>query len=194
MKEIKIRSVDEAKALQLPPFPKALLEEAHALEVSARKMNISRHSKLRQIFALVDKAAAVVEPLTVCSKGCAACCEIPVDITDLEASYIERNTGRRMKLGVQSALTRHDTTRCPFLGDDNTCSIYQYRPLACRVYYTFDDPALCAELDTTHMTYGTDSNALFKGSRQWIVDLNGAAPMADIRDFFGEGKPREICS
>lgn len=193
MNKVKFRSLTEAKALQLPRFPRALLDEAHALQVRWESTSVSRHSKLRQIYSLVDKGAAVIESLTVCSKGCAACCEIAVDITELEASYIERNTGRRMKVGVQSSPTRHSTTRCPFLGSENECTIYEYRPFACRVYYTFDDPVLCSELDTAHLTYGTESNALFKGIRHWIFDLNGAASVADIREFFGEGNARKIC-
>ena len=192
MKIIKIRSIEEAKALTLPPFPRSLLDEAHQLQLKTERSNMSRHSILKEIYALADKGSAVVEPLTVCSKGCAACCEITVGVTELEASYIERNTGRRMAVGVATGIPNKVTTRCPFLSDDDICSIYAFRPFACRTYAAFDSPALCAELETSHVTYNSNSNNLFVGSRKWIFELNGRGAVADIRTFFGNGSARKI--
>lgn len=192
MKIIKIRTIQEAKQLELPPFPRALLDEAHQFQLKTMQSNMSRHSILRQIYALVDKGSQVVDKLTVCKKGCAACCEISVGLSELEASYIERNTGRRMALGVRSSVSHKTDSRCPFLSSENSCSIYEFRPLACRVYAAFDDPDLCAQLDVAHMTYSADSNSLFAGSRQWIVGLNAAGAIADIRDFFGKGEQQRL--
>ncbi|MBN1309680.1 MAG: YkgJ family cysteine cluster protein, partial [Chitinispirillaceae bacterium] len=32
---------------------------------------------------------------------------------------------------------------CPLLGDDGGCSIYEVRPLTCRIYVSFSDPQRC---------------------------------------------------
>jgi Fe-S-cluster containining protein len=38
---------------------------------------------------------------------------------------------------------------CVFLRDDNTCSVYDVRPISCRGYYVRTDPALCHKNDKT---------------------------------------------
>lgn len=183
MKTIKIRTIEEAKNLTLPPIPSELFEQGRLLNRKAQAGGMSRHSILRGIYDLVDKTSAVVEPMTVCSAGCSACCSIPVGVTELEASYIARNANIKMQTVMQSS-ERHDTTPCPLLTQDRRCSVYQWRPLVCRVYAVFDDPALCAELDTEHVTYNSQSNPIFDESRKWIWHLNGQGVMADIRSFF----------
>lgn len=43
--------------------------------------------------------------------------------------------------------------RCVFLADDNTCTVYEARPLACRTWLVTTDPALCASAEPTEVQY-----------------------------------------
>ena len=103
--------------------------------------------------ALVSiKGKGIVPP---CGKGCAWCCHLPVNATApegmLAAKYIEgkfnaKDKGvfiERMKGWVawykegRSAIGR---VECPFLRS-NICSIYDARPMGCRVHYSQDAEA-----------------------------------------------------
>lgn len=92
----------------------------------------------------------------VCKRGCAACCKVHVSITPSEAQLIVKwcevnnvaidvDKVRRQAMhgfatwGLQSPGER----RCVFLTKDNSCSVYDVRPMACRKYFVASDPANC---------------------------------------------------
>lgn len=92
-----------------------------------------------------------------CSKGCAACCHMNVDVFTQEAVLlwqlvqhdgIEVDEARLARQAAASsddawaALPKADQ-RCVFLGDDNACKVYEHRPGACRKYTVMTDPDLC---------------------------------------------------
>lgn len=194
MKVIRVRTVDEAKRLRLPPIPDSFFEAGRELQRRAEKSNMSRHAVLRGIYGIVDRVGELVEPFTVCSSGCSACCHIPVGITEIEASYIERNAGRRMRRSVISASgpLRGRVGPCPLLASDGSCSVYEARPFICRVFAAFDDPALCAQTDAQHVLYHSDANEVFRVSKQWLMQLNGSGAVSDIRAFFSPQPPETL--
>jgi uncharacterized protein len=91
-----------------------------------------------------------------CRKGCSHCCHGPVEIWPQEAALlveIAREAGREIdqaRLERQSQYTL-DTwrqqpaadTACVFLGEDGACTVYEFRPNACRKLLVVTDPALC---------------------------------------------------
>jgi len=94
-----------------------------------------------------------------CTKGCAHCCQIlaaaSVPEMLMAAWYAEQlghqlngaEIQRQYKLVKQISSTadwRQRQISCPLLLSDQSCSAYQYRPVACRTYVTFNDPADCA--------------------------------------------------
>ena len=92
-----------------------------------------------------------------CRKGCSHCCHGPVEIWPQEAALlveVAREAGMEIdqaRLERQSQYTM-DTwrqqpaadTACVFLGDDGACTVYEFRPNACRKLLVVTDPALCA--------------------------------------------------
>ncbi len=95
-------------------------------------------------------------PDVTCSKGCAACCHMHVDVYPQEAELLlmlAKHDGIEIdeeRLARQA--TKNDSTwrelapedrRCVFLADDRTCSVYEHRPGACRKYLVKNDPDLC---------------------------------------------------
>ena len=86
-----------------------------------------------------------------CEKGCAHCCYLPVKTLPSIARYIagrfpndeQANLKVRLRSYLSSYLsnTKQDRQACPFL-QQSQCSIYEFRPLACRTF-TSPNVKLC---------------------------------------------------
>ena len=141
---MKYRTIEEAKAVQIPELPLSYVEQFSALEKVVRTGNENSVSKLRKIYALTDTLTAFIAPYMVCERGCSHCCHIDVVVSSVEAQYIHKNLGIAPRAGQSISSGHSDAKRpCPFLGIDGSCSIYEHRPFACRTYHAVDDPALC---------------------------------------------------
>jgi Fe-S-cluster containining protein len=91
-----------------------------------------------------------------CRKGCAACCHLHVDVFPHEAELllwvakglgVEIDWARLERQAPKDDDSWHELPkqdqRCVFLGDDNTCRVYEHRPGSCRKYHVLSAPALC---------------------------------------------------
>lgn len=89
-----------------------------------------------------------------CKPGCAACCRIEVRVTEGEAALMAYGALQlnappvAARLAAQAEQPNWDDIppefrACAFLGADNQCTVYAYRPGACRKYFTLDNPELC---------------------------------------------------
>lgn len=185
---MKFRTIEEAKAVEIPELPPSYVEQFNALGKVVRTGNESPVSKLRKIYALTDTLTAFVAPYMVCEKGCSHCCRIDVLVSSVEAKYIERNLGLVPRVGHSISSGHSEAKRpCPFLGDGSTCSIYEHRPFACRTYHAVDDPALCEDANAIHVTYTSKSNGMLNKLFHMVGFINGNRPIRDIRDFFPNG-------
>ncbi len=133
-----------------------LLEETKAL---ARSEKIPL---LKAFWKVLDRAYREKAPPPACDKGCAHCCYTGVMITQLEWDDIvksarEKNidlnqiiargqksvdrVDKALKSGVDpETIDWHQMVinqPCPFLDDDQTCSIHEDRPLDCRLMLAF---------------------------------------------------------
>lgn len=134
-----------------------------------------------------------VEADAVCSKGCSWCCRVPIDVTAIEAKYIEDKTGN-MTADLGDSKDWHrlpDKTKCPFLKNDE-CSVYEFRPFNCRVFATLDSPDYCIDGGTKHNIVNYLSNNGLALFRQMLIDYSkqavsgqGEAYEADVRSWFG---------
>jgi uncharacterized protein len=130
----------------------------------------------RDIADLAGAASASVyahipnQPLLACSSGCAACChlyvQVPPGIARLMADHIsahfsptERDALQgRLEIAAAAARNAADPTklrhRCPLLGDDNRCTVYDVRPLSCRAF-TSRSVARCNDVVFGDITDGS---------------------------------------
>lgn len=163
--------------------------------------NRSTRSRLRLAIQLVDELGRVLaapagegsdEPLAACRPGCAHCCHIRVEMTQLEAEQLGAAIGRRPHTQHRYHGAEPDAydyaTPCPFLvaGDApgrGRCSIYEQRPFACRKHHSIDVDALFCRLDMPHREavgqVSMDAALVVYGSA-----MTGSMGVVDIRDWF----------
>ncbi len=113
------------------------------------------HQELDQVIAR-DRDNDPVSRNIRCGRGCSHCCHEAVEIWPQEAALLVRIARERgmvldvARLERQSRYTV-ETWRnqpaadkaCGFLGDDGACTVYEFRPNACRKLLVVTDPALC---------------------------------------------------
>ncbi len=112
--------------------------------------NASTRSKLGKLIQLADATIEALKPYVACSLGCAHCCRVPALIYEREAIRMSKASGRMMVRmpyrtheEVLSASTKFRGQPCSFLIDEK-CSIYNDRPLVCRVHHSLSsDKSLC---------------------------------------------------
>lgn len=93
-----------------------------------------------------------------CKKGCCHCCSVMVAVSEDEADLLKRcitedkvkiNENRlkiQSKIGDSSGnwwKLKFNHRKCVFLGEDGSCQVYKYRPMACRSYLVISDPKYC---------------------------------------------------
>jgi Fe-S-cluster containining protein len=118
--------------------------------------NRDRLETIKEIYNAIDKyfqnAPEENKKDIQCKTGCTHCCFIDVDISEDEAAVISNycnENGIKIdkeyleKQAVVGRKTYSELSRCVFLKQDNLCSIYPVRPIACRKHWVKTDPSLC---------------------------------------------------
>jgi Fe-S-cluster containining protein len=126
---------------------------------------------LRAFWKLLDRAYEKIPPLK-CQRGCAHCCYTGIAATQVEWDGILNNvtekgvdlnqvidhaerTINRVHEVIRSERNREqiDWLRlvinqpCPFLDDEQTCLVYEDRPLDCRLVVAFQDQCISKKLE-----------------------------------------------
>lgn len=154
----------------LKPVPDKYFDELKALINKLNTQSGNIYLKLKQMYAFLDRFnKEFVSTFTSCQKGCSSCCKIDVHLTALEATHIAQAS----KLTARdNPLTTGHESKCPFLSEKGTCSIYNYRPLLCRTYHVLTPPEMCNDPDAQVMQYGSQSanmgNHIYKTIAEWI--------------------------
>lgn len=159
-----------------------------------RNRDMSRTTKITIMLKLADQVGKVIAPHTICGQGCSHCCKQAVSLADLEAKMIGEAIGRERKpVARRVAPQRVNEERrrlvetyngvpCTFLGDDGACTIYEHRPLACRIHYSFEDtPDPCDPVANRGGQVASPDLRAFETACSHIL---AGTPYADIREFF----------
>ena len=125
-------------------------------------------SLVSELYNMTETSITEITQYKSCTIGCAACCRFLVETTAIEAEYTRQYidshfdsktkywlTKKIIQVAKQQPrqmnfLSEFDRENyyskfiaCPFLTDNNTCSIYQVRPFLCRTCFVFTDPQNC---------------------------------------------------
>jgi uncharacterized protein len=121
----------------------------------------------RDVAAIATAAALSVranipnQPMLACRGGCAACChlyvQVPPGVAALMAAHIATHFSQPERDALHARLTAAAAAveaaadpaklrlRCPLLGADDRCTVYEVRPLTCRAF-TSKSVARCQEV------------------------------------------------
>ena len=147
--------------------------------------------KWRQLRELAAKFSDQISPYSACKNGCSHCCNKSVMVTRSEARLIALCIGTPIDESVvthgikdKGELTSHHGIPCTFL-IEGKCSIYQHRPLVCRMLVNMDsNELLCNLVPNTPVPVPYLNNSSFK---MFVADLIGQKKLADLREWFPHG-------
>jgi Fe-S-cluster containining protein len=138
----------------------------HAISVYKWLRSKPEHTALAFIWRFIDDSA---EGQTFsCKRGCAGCCYQPVLTFEAEAKLIRKLLATEphrvidpaklvlhgaMSMEYHASKITRPERRCAFLQDNNDCSIYDVRPIACRNHRSVDPPEKCFDVDGTEVHY-----------------------------------------
>lgn len=166
---------------KLDPFKKEIekLIKSASQETTARR-------KLKKVRELIDLLNTSLSGISACQSGCSHCCHIPVLMTQTEANIISEEIQVKAEMPAYSLSTKMSEVGvpCTFL-KDNKCSIYDSRPIACRLCHNMDEDSILCNLfpgEQINVPY-------FDGHRYehlWLqsIGANAAAQIANLSDFF----------
>lgn len=170
----------------------SLLKREEELPRAVRSLNASGRVKYAMVVAVADEVLRSQERFVACRRGCSHCCHMNVQISNIEAERLEERSGRQKAKIIRPVRHEQDKfegVRCPFLGGNGECTVYDARPLACRTHTSFGETDYgCLEgnmnrlrVPMTRMTGIAEACSAAVGGRSGMV-------LADIRDFFTEHK------
>lgn len=153
----------------------------------------STTSKIIRLRELAGELAKATTGVVACRAGCSHCCKMATLVSVPEAQLIAKETGR--KPSVPAAYNQFPTYQatyngvpCTFL-KDGQCSIYAYRPFACRIHYTMDSENTLCEITPGVKVIAPHLN-VNEYDMVYCETLGPAHQMkfADIREFFPPNK------
>ena len=162
---------------------RTFLRNRKAVSVEEANSVLVGFDTLERLYAVQDEARTELEQATgkpICVDACGRCCENMTPVaTRLEAVYTLatasvlpsytnlKNRALRWATDGGDMIVNIEQARkmpCPFLADDKTCSIYEFRPLQCRNYGVTKEvtpdcprPLHYTESDTRRMYIGQDT-------------------------------------
>ncbi len=161
---------------------------------------LARLAPMTELAELASVVADVlVEPVksvSTCKRGCSHCCmQSSIMIDEADAKLLAQVTGRQMDVPDYEKSVSFRGVPCVFLDtSSNNCSVYEHRPMICRISTSIDDPIKCKTEEFRQMLstdgmftqivriVGPENKVAYFASR-------GDLPPADIRQFF---KPSAI--
>jgi Fe-S-cluster containining protein len=164
-----------------------LLDQASRIESE----NASFKVKYRKMRDIADQIADGIAPSSACRRGCAHCCYIAVTISAAEAEIISYHTQNEMTGRGVSPLDSMDVdyqsmyrgVPCPFL-QGNECSIYEHRPIACRIHFSLADNAFFCDLTKAKSAESAVPNIDLRTFFMALVAITWRSNVGDIREFF----------
>lgn len=185
-------AAEQRRAEYLKALPAELNIREDTIQHKLASENASARNKLQKIYNLMTDLVKAAEPYVACKNGCSACCHMNVVISPVEAKYIEQNTGikpAQVTGSIYHSLSEFVGIPCPFL-IEGSCSIYEFRPFACRKHMSFDtSPYYCEPKHSLEAEVPLIEFCGAEGAFYDIVRFASGGVFADVRDFFKQPCP-----
>lgn len=186
MRSIKTK---QAKLLRKNPWLEKSQVTRELLQVASEPTDIEE--KRRRVIKIADRMAKALRPHVPCEAGCTACCHMNTIIYEHEAKRLAEVSGRRMTTlpyrpveVVVAEGAKYIFHRCPFLVNKR-CSVYEDRPLVCRVHHSLSDSALeCNPIVSPSGPPMYNPDIVEVPYRMINAAINPMEPWGNIAEFF----------
>lgn len=191
-KILDVRALERAESILKSIGQKRLDELGALIKALVKSHSDPPRLRLRMLYKIADEMMAHTQGFVACKRGCSHCCYTPVPITPIEADLIgadirvKRRTAPLREVATPTQPFEGYTKPCTFLVN-GACSIYEHRPLACRIHYSVDDDDMLCRLD--HPGPIPVPYLDVTPFRTAYLALTGMR-VADIREFFPKGARR----
>lgn len=153
----------------------------------------SATAKIIRLRELASELGKATQGVVACRPGCSHCCHMATLVSAQEAQLIAKEIGRKPSVPVAfNQFATYEATYhgvpCTFL-KEGQCSIYAYRPFACRIHYTVDSDNILCELHPGVKVIAPHLN-VNEYDMVYCETLGPATQMkfSDIREFFPPNK------
>lgn len=177
--------------MSLVPYDKSAVEESAAKLRNGLLISLPLTELAKLSNATADLMVEPIKEQSTCSQGCSHCCkQTAIMIDEVDALLLSQVTGRQMEKPDYRSIQNFKGIPCVFLDTtSNSCSVYEHRPLTCRISTSVDDPKKCETEEFRQMVelnsalteilllIGMDIKRTYEASR-------GNSPKADIRQYF----------
>lgn len=128
-----------------------------------------------------------------CRKSCAFCCHTPVSVTKSEVDQIYNYLRTHRISWNRDRGSEHSKNACSFLSRDNSCKIYEARPLACRKLMAVSQAELCNSEEAHSPSYLLYIEAELIAAAFYNVESLSAGVVRTIADYFETNPERNHC-
>lgn len=156
--------------------------------------NASKLNRRRKLIQIADRLNEALAPQAACRAGCSHCCSMTTMIYEHEAELLAQVSGRPMRR-IQTR--RHDVaieqarghfgTQCPFL-ESSRCSVYEVRPLVCRLHHSLNDDAAACDVrvppDERRPVASYDVDVIEMPYHLVVREQGKLEPWGAIQEFF----------
>lgn len=143
--------------------------------------------------AVIEQVMPLLDPgfagKVTCSNGCAHCCrQSSILIDEIDAEVLAAHTGRKISSASPTS-RKWQGIACPFLNEADQCSVYEIRPMTCRMSLSVDSPSKCKTEERRSMVdLRTLNSAIFLDLlkpplKESLLKSRGGKER-DIREFF----------
>ncbi len=183
--------INNIKKFKKTPIPKKIIKRMIWLDeyISNQTGTCNAQEIIKNIYSVADLYMKEhISNFSPCHKGCSYCCHVALDVTALEAIYIHSITDIEIN---HRSVKIDKTSACPFLKND-ICSIYELRPLVCRLFASLEPVKMCKSPQSFHSLHSIKSSDFWLNIMGWFL-LNSSkltigpfpiSPLKDIREWF----------
>ena len=143
----------------------------------------------------IRSSSADIQKISVCKHGCSLGCKLNVDISEIEADYInDKLEAIKPDLAVKLSYSKgfDSGSFCPFHDHDTkSCNIYEFRPVVCQMFASVDSPTFCETPDIPHEITTLYSSKPVVKMLSMVDDVGGKDGLpkyADIREWFKKAR------